>query len=90
MQSNEVDELALEYFGIVKPADYGIRSHAVTEGETGWIAISVNSLLGLYVQDSTRFDWLQKEIPHSHAGHSILIFSVNQPVPSHPPESSPN
>jgi 4-amino-4-deoxy-L-arabinose transferase-like glycosyltransferase len=88
MQANDVEELALEYFGIVKPGDYGIRSHALSEGESGWVAISVNSLLGLYLEDSSRFAWLRHETPRGHAGYSILIFYLETPPPRRAVHSS--
>lgn len=82
MQRHDVPKVGLEYFGIVRPQDYGIVAEPIDGSAAEWLAISINKLLGLYQTDRQRFRWLAELEPADRAGYSILIFRNPRYVPT--------
>lgn len=42
----------------------------------GWVAISVTNLKGLFLNNKSCFDWLEKEQPVAKIGYSIFVYKI--------------
>lgn len=80
----------LSYYGTMEPEWYGIRhQHLPAFGRTTppppdrvpadgpkFLAISVNNLLGLYLDEPSTYHWLRDRTPAFRAGASILVYDL--------------
>ncbi len=75
----------LAYFGVEKPAEYGLRSRRLKgcRPVTGLVAISTNVREGLYKPHGHMgapkpgcYDWLKPHEPVAHVGYSIFVYEI--------------
>jgi len=91
MDSNEVKNIYLCYFGMADPAYYGIQYTALPgngfmdagklPSEPGYLAISATNLRGVYFPENIRqfYAPLLKQEPLLRIGYSIFIYRVDRP-----------
>jgi hypothetical protein len=81
MQEHGIDEVHLSYFGSTSPRAVGIENaRPIVWGErpTGWVAISVAKLQGLYLGPwESNYLWLLKQTPRAQIGKSIWLYCLD-------------
>jgi hypothetical protein len=81
-QAHRIPELHLSYFGADVPENLGlvnVKPFGLKDRPTGWVAISVNHLLGLYLglpPHERPFEWLRDLHPYTRIGKSIVLYNV--------------
>lgn len=85
VEENNIEKIHLEYFGGENP-EYWLGDKYIKLGRepaTGWIAISVNQLVGGIAKPAPGFDqetgyynWLKDIEPVARAGNSIFIYYI--------------
>jgi len=91
-----VDEVCLAYFGTTDVAYHGLRRRPLpTSREVASAglpdcvaAISMNLLLGLYVEPGS-YDWLRSLPPDAVIGHSIRVYDLRKARRAAPSEAQP-
>jgi hypothetical protein len=95
MDRERIPSLYLAYFGIVRPADYGIEyqylpsfgsgdiGHGLTPSATDLLAISVTNLYGVYLADHDLYAWLRAKAPIATIGYSIYVYDLAGDRESH-------
>jgi 4-amino-4-deoxy-L-arabinose transferase-like glycosyltransferase len=77
-----IREVRLAYFGTAPIAAYGVNAIAWTSpgapAEGSWLAVSANSLHGLYL-DGDPFAWLRGLEPDARAGYSLFLYDLARP-----------
>ncbi|HEY2909239.1 MAG TPA: phospholipid carrier-dependent glycosyltransferase [Gemmataceae bacterium] len=91
MQRERLDAVYLSYFGTDRPEAYGIRFQALPGyGRVGppggeaiprdaprhVVAISINNLLGIYLNDPATFAFLRSRPPTAMLGGSVAIYDL--------------
>lgn len=86
-----IDAVYLSYFGTARPEAYGIRYQPLPGfgqfGQPGGevipadaprhvVAVSVNNLLGVYLDDPDTFAWLRERTPTAVLGGSIHVYDL--------------
>ena len=90
VEEKKIDKIYVDYFGGEDPAYWlqekylKLEPKKITEPPQGWIAVSLNQLMGGVAKPADGFDqetgyysWLEKETPVAKAGHSILIYYLD-------------
>ncbi len=72
-----ISDLRLSYFGRTNPEKAGVQPSPLRAGQPvhGWVAVSLNNLLGLY-NDPGDFAWLRERRPEARIGKSIWLYYV--------------
>ncbi len=93
MRANRVEVVYLGYFGTDRPESYGLRYQPLPGyGRTGdpgceaipasapqhIVAVSVNHLLGLYLNDPHTYSFLRQRTPVAVPGGSIAVFDLTE------------
>jgi len=91
MDANGIDAVYLSYFGTDRPEAYGIRFQPLPTygrvGEPGGemiplnaprhvLVVSVNNLLGIYLNDPDTFTWLRTREPTAILGGCLYVFDL--------------
>lgn len=91
LDANGPDVVYLSYFGTDRPEAYGVRFHPLPTygrvGEPGGetipesasrhvLVVSVNNLLGIYLNDPRTFAWLRDREPTAILGGSLYVFDL--------------
>jgi hypothetical protein len=90
VKENNVDKIYLDYFGGENPTywlgDKYVRldPKAITQPPKGWVAVSVNQLMGGiaspvpgFDQEAGYYNWLKDKEPVAKAGYSIFIYYLD-------------
>jgi len=85
LESNQVEDLCLSYFGAADPAFYGINYEALpqlkkVEDFDGLNCVAAVSLQNLYATEGLPFEALQERKPTARVGTSILIYDLRPMV----------
>jgi len=85
LESNQVEDLCLSYFGAADPAFYGINFEALPQLKKAEDFDSLNcvaavSLQNLYATEGLPFEALQERKPTARVGASILIYDLRPMV----------
>ena len=77
VRQNRIDAMHLRYFGVSDPAKFGIPARELPphQPRRGWVAISVNYLLGL-ANDPAEYAWLKARRPAARVGKSIWVYYI--------------
>jgi hypothetical protein len=77
VQEQGIREIYLNYFGLTSPEKMGVRALPLEPGRpvSGWVAVSVNTLVGLY-NSPADFAWLRQRRPAARAGKSIWVYDL--------------
>lgn len=77
VQEQGIQEVHLSYFGLTEPEKMGVPARRLDPGRpvTGWAAISVNTLIGLY-NSPADFAWLRERRPAARVGRSIWVYDL--------------
>jgi hypothetical protein len=91
MDANNIDAVYLSYFGTDRPEAYNIRYRPLpTYGRVGdpggeaipasaprhVLVVSVNNLLGIYLNDPDTFAWLRSREPDAILGGGLYVFDL--------------
>jgi hypothetical protein len=91
MDRQQVPIIYLSYYGTIEPEWYGIRHQSLpgfgritpapsdrvpADAPVKLLAISVNNLLGLYLDDPAMYRWLLDRQPAFRVGYSIHVYDV--------------
>lgn len=89
VEKNNIDKIHLDYFGGESPKYWlgdkyiKLNPKEIKEPPKGWVAVSVNQLMGGiaepvpgFDQEIGYYDWLNKYTPVARAGYSIFIYKI--------------
>jgi 4-amino-4-deoxy-L-arabinose transferase-like glycosyltransferase len=76
-RDKQIADLRVSYFGRTSLEKAGVHASPLPPGQPvhGWVAVSVNNLLGLY-NDPADFAWLGERRPEARIGKSIWLYYV--------------
>ncbi|MFH1995422.1 MAG: hypothetical protein ABIJ27_00310, partial [Candidatus Omnitrophota bacterium] len=82
LDKNNIDEVALGYFGTARPEYYGIKykKMAPFTPVRGWVAISATLLQGAHITAKDPYAWLRQYEPVAKIGYSIFVYDIGDKV----------
>jgi hypothetical protein len=97
MERKGIEEVWLSLFGLTDPASYGVRYRDLPDWEDkdispdyhymnpdpGVYAIGATLLQGVYLPNTSTFDWFRRREPIAKIGYSMLVYEV-EPDPTSP------
>ena len=90
VEKEKIEKIYLDYFGGEDPVFWlgekyiKLNPKEIKEPPHGWLAVSLNQLMGGIAEPTTGFDqetgyysWLKNQTPAAKAGHSIFIYYLD-------------